>query len=152
MPFMVWNDRLSVNIAVIDNDHKKLLALTNELYDAIMANNGKQILERLLSELVDYTKFHFAREEEFLTYAGYADITRHKMEHDELTAQIHGIQKRFEDGSPALTLEVMNFLKDWLFNHILGSDAKYAAHLNAKGISWQAEVPPTRGFNLLLTK
>jgi hemerythrin len=134
MPFMVWNDKLSVGVKLIDNDHKKLLGMANHLYDAIAAQRGKQELERILSELVEYTTFHFAREEELFSRTGYPEAARHKIEHDELTTQVLRIQARYHGGSQALTLEVMIFLKDWLFDHILGSDVRFGPHFNAKGV------------------
>jgi hemerythrin-like metal-binding protein len=131
---MVWNDRLSVGVAVIDEDHKKLLGLTNELYDAIVDRRGKEVLGRILDDLVDYTTFHFAREEQLFSQIGYQFAAEHKKIHDELIRQVTEIQGRYRNGSPALTLEVMDFLKSWLFDHILGSDAKYAPSFKAKGI------------------
>jgi hemerythrin len=134
MPLMVWNDKLSVNIKVIDDDHQKLLSMVNELYDAIAAMRSKQVLGRLLNELVAYTEYHFAREEEFFANTGYKDAAAHKKEHSNLTKKVLEIQKRYNNGTQPITLEIMVFLKDWLFDHILGSDAKFGPHLNARGI------------------
>jgi hemerythrin len=135
MQFMAWNDKLSMGVKAIDDDHKKLLALANHLYDAIAAERGKLELERVLGELVDYTTFHFAREEELFARTAYPKATEHKKEHDDLTRKVVEIQQRYHAGSTALTMEVMVFLKDWLFDHILGSDLKVGPHLKAKGIS-----------------
>ena len=134
MALMVWSDKLSVHVKVIDDNHKKLLCIANELHDAIVAMHSKQVLGKLLGELVEYTKFHFAREEKFFANTGYKDAAAHKKEHDDLTKKVLEIQKRYNSGVQPITLEVMAFLKDWLFTHILGSDAKYGPHLNAKGI------------------
>lgn len=134
MPLMVWSDRLSVGVKLIDDDHKRLLSLANDLHDAIVDRRGKEQLGNTLEELLNYTRFHFAREEQFFLETTYAEAATHKVEHDGLTAQVEQIQVRFNAGSPALTLEVMNFLKDWLFDHILGSDAKFGPHLNSRGI------------------
>jgi len=134
MPFMVWNDTLSVNVEVIDDDHQKLLGMMNELYDVIVAMRSKQVLSRILDELVAYTGYHFGREEKFFAYNGYKDAATHMKEHSDLTKKILEIQKRYNSGVQPITLEVMVFLKDWLFSHILGSDAKYGPHLNSRGI------------------
>jgi len=131
---MAWNDKLSVGVKVIDDDHKQLVGLANQLYDAIAAKRGKQELEAILNGLVDYTTFHFTREEELFAKTSYPDAARHKVQHDDLTRQVLQIQARYHAGSTALTLEVMVFLKDWLYDHILGSDLEFGPYLNSKGI------------------
>jgi hemerythrin len=134
MLLMVWNERFSVNVKVIDEDHKKLMGLANELHDAIRNQRGSQVLAPLLDELVKYTQYHFAREEEFFAITGYEDAARHKRQHDFLAERLLDIQQRYSRGSQALTLETMAFLKDWFYGHTLGSDARYGPHLNACGI------------------
>jgi hemerythrin len=134
MAFMVWNDRLSVGVKVIDDDHKILLNFANELYDAILAKRSKEVLGDIVDGLVDYTTLHFAREEQFFSDTDYQYAAEHKRQHDDMKQEILRIQVQYKSGAPALTLEVMNFLKDWLYDHILGSDAKYEQHLNSLGI------------------
>jgi hemerythrin-like metal-binding protein len=83
--------------------------------------------------LVSYTTFHFAREEEFFAKTGYPAAT-HKKEHDDLVKQVLELQARYRSGELALSLATVEFVKNWLINHIQGCDQKYGAHLNAKGI------------------
>ena len=135
MPLMTWNDKMSVGIVVIDEDHKKLVSLLNELYEGITAGHGKETLGKVLDGLVSYTKMHFAREEHYFVKTGYPGAAAHKKEHDELTRQVLDVQARYKSGQiSTLSLEVMSFLKNWLTNHIQGTDRKYGPHLNAKGI------------------
>ncbi len=135
MPLMVWNNNLSVGVAVIDEDHKKLVAMVNELYEAIQGGHGRDALGKILDGLVSYTVMHFAREEKFFLETGYADAIAHKKEHADLTRQVLDVQAKYKAGATStLSLEVMNFLKNWLVQHIQGSDKKYGPHLNAKGI------------------
>jgi hemerythrin len=132
---MSWNPKLSVGVAVIDDDHQKLVSMVNELYDAIQAGRGKDSLGPTLAKLVDYTKFHFGREEDFMAKTSYPAAVDHKREHDGLTKQVLDVQGKYQSGAAAtLSLEVMNFLKNWLLQHIQGSDKKYGPHLNAQGI------------------
>jgi hemerythrin-like metal-binding protein len=130
---MVWNDRLSVGIEVIDNDHKRLVGIANQLYDAIGARRNKQILGGLLDELSEYTAGHFAREEEIFRSTGYADAVEHTAQHREYLEQVASLIERHKNGSKGVTLELMNGLKNSLFDHVLGSDAKYIPHLRAQG-------------------
>ncbi len=135
MPLMMWNDKMSVGIPRIDEEHKKLVAMLNELYDSVQAGHGKEALGKILDGLIAYTAGHFKHEEKLFAETGYPDAPAHKKEHDDLTKQVLDVQQKYKAGvTGTLSLEVMNFLKNWLVNHIQGSDKKYAPHLNSKGI------------------
>jgi len=135
MPLMTWNDKMSVGVALLDNDHKKLVGMLNQLFDAINSGQGKESLGHILDGLVDYTKIHFANEEKLFAQTGYPEAVAHKKEHDTLTQQVLDVQKKYKAGATGtLSLEVMNFLKTWLVNHIQGNDKKYTPHLNSKGV------------------
>lgn len=135
MPLMEWNPKLSVGIDLLDKDHQKLVKLINDLYEAMKAGHGKESLGPILNGLVDYTKIHFAHEEKFFAETKYPDTAAHKREHDALTKQVLAVQAKYNNGETGtLSLEVMNFLRDWLVNHIQGSDKKYTSHLNGAGI------------------
>ena len=135
MPFMVWNDRVSIGVKAIDADHKKMVEMINELYDAILAGRGRKKVGSLLDRLVEYTKYHFAREEELLARTGYLDAAEHKRQHDEMAEWMKTAWRRYRSSTAtAPSLEVMSYLKDWLFDHVLGSDQKFAPHMKAHHI------------------
>ena len=135
MPLMTWSEKLSVGVKQLDDDHKKLVGMVNQLYDAIQSGHGKDSLGKILAELITYTTVHFAREEKFFAQTNYADTAAHKKQHDDLTKQVLDVQQKYKAGvSGTLSLEVMNFLKNWLITHIQGSDQKYGPYLNSKGI------------------
>ncbi len=135
MPLMVWNDKFSVGVAAIDNEHKRLVQMLNELYDAIQAGRGKDALGKILDGLIAYTAGHFAHEERLFAETGYPASAAHTKEHEDLKKQVLDVQAKYRAGATGvLSLEVMNFLKNWLVVHIQGSDRKYGPHLNAKGI------------------
>jgi len=93
---------------------------------------GKAVLEQSLAQLLDYTKVHFAAAEEFMGKYGYPETVAHKAQHDQLTAQVIGLQKKFRAGSTGLTISLMVFLKNWLEQHIAGSDQQYSAYIRGK--------------------
>jgi hemerythrin len=133
--FMTWTEKMSVGVTVLDDDHKKLVDIINELHDGIMAGHKKEILGAVLQHLVEYTKEHFAREEELFTNAGFSGALMHKSEHHAMIAKISNVQTRYMSSSVImLDLELMAFLQNWLVNHIQGSDKKYRSCLNGKGI------------------
>lgn len=135
MAFMVWNDRLMTGIAVIDSDHQRLVAMINDLYDAIQAGRSHAQIQGLLGNLTEYTRVHFAREERLFAATSYAEAAEHKAEHDGMVCWVEEILAQVEKATAvAPSLEVMNYLKDWLFDHILGSDQRYVPHLTAAGV------------------
>jgi len=135
MALFVWNQKLSVGIASIDDQHKKLVMLVNQLHDGMMSGQGKQMLGGVLKNLITYTDIHFKHEEQLFAHTGYPDAAAHKQHHDDLVRQVREIAAKYDSAGPgALTIPVMNFLKEWLTNHIMGDDKKYSAHLTAKGV------------------
>jgi len=63
MPLMEWNERLSVGVASIDAEHKRLVGMLNELYDAMQARHSQEALGKVLDGLINYTASHFKHEE-----------------------------------------------------------------------------------------
>jgi hemerythrin len=133
--YMEWSDKFSVGVDSVDRQHQRLVTMVNELFDAMKAGHGKDVLEKTLDSLVQYTVYHFSYEEKLFADTGYPDAERHKHEHEDLTKQALAIQEKVRSGASfALSMEVMEFLKNWLVNHILGSDKKFGPHLLEKGI------------------
>ena len=134
MALFNWNASYSVNVRELDEQHKVLIKLINELHDAMKVGKGKEALGPVLKELVDYTVYHFGHEEKLFSGNGFPDSKQHKEIHAKLVEQVRDIQRNYESGNTVLTMEVMNFLKEWLSGHIMGTDKKYSSYLNAKGI------------------
>lgn len=136
MALMTWTPELSVGIASIDEQHKKLIAMLNDLHEGMSSGQGRAALGPVLEKLVSYTVEHFQYEESLFAKTGYGDTAAHKVEHEKLKAQAIDIQKRYESSTTgALSLEVLNFLRSWLTNHIKGTDKKYSQHLAANGVT-----------------
>jgi hemerythrin len=135
MPLMEWTEKLSVGVTQFDQEHQKLVGMVNDLFDAVQAGKGKDRLGPILDGLITYTKTHFANEERYMTEHNYPNLKAHKAEHDALAKQVLAVQAKFQAGATAaLSMEVMNFLKNWLVKHILGTDKTYGPFLNSKGI------------------
>lgn len=128
MALMKWDQTLSVQIDSIDTQHQKLVGLLNKLHDSMAAGTGRQVVDAVLDELVTYTKEHFAFEEGLLKKANYPDFMAHQAEHTKLTAQAVELQKNIKNGQ-ALTMDVMNFLVNWLSQHIMKVDKKYVPYV-----------------------
>jgi hemerythrin len=135
MTLVEWNDKLSIGVSSVDEQHKQLVGFLNELYDAVQARQGHEKLGQLFNELIDYTVYHFSYEETLFTKTGYPAAPEHKKEHDELTRQVLEKKQKYEDGAaPHLPIELLNFLRRWLLTHIAGSDRRAGPHLIARGI------------------
>lgn len=122
--FFVWNSSYSVGIDVMDREHKRMVEIINNLYGAMRHGKGNEAIGSILDGLVEYTGTHFAHEERLMKETGYAAYAEHKQEHDRLTGQVLEIQSKYHSGT-VLSLEVMGFVKEWLVNHIQGSDKRY---------------------------
>jgi hemerythrin len=134
MALIQWNAALSVNIAEIDAQHQRLVAMINELNDAMVQGRGKDVIGKIISGLATYTATHFATEERHLDRHGYPDSAAHKQEHRIFTTKVGEFKQGFDEGRLGLSVSVMNFLGDWLRSHIKGSDMNYSPFLNNKGL------------------
>jgi hemerythrin len=133
MAFMEWNESYSVKVAEIDVQHKHLIDLINRLFEAMSVGKGSEVMGSILNDLIDYTKNHFANEEKLMKSFNYPQSVTHKLEHDTLTNQVIDLQGEFASGKSMISVKVMNFLKDWLKNHILQVDKKFGEFLNSVG-------------------
>jgi hemerythrin len=129
-----WDSTYSVNIGILDTQHKTLVAMVNDLHQAMTEGSGKDKLGGILSNLIKYTQGHFATEERLMQSHGYPAFLAHKSEHDGLSKTVLDLQHRFLANQVGMSIEVMEFLRDWLVKHILGSDKKYMPFLNANGV------------------
>jgi hemerythrin-like metal-binding protein len=131
---MDWSDSLSVGVQQIDNEHKKLVVLVNDLNDSMKNGKSKESLQKVFCELVDYTVTHFSNEELLMQKVNYSNFAGHKHEHDELTKKVRALKDDFAAGKMMISIEVRDFLKNWIVNHIQKTDKLYTRAMNDKGI------------------
>lgn len=134
MALFVWNDTYSVQVGSIDEQHKKLFGIINQLHDALAAGKGQATVKLVLKELIDYTVTHFQSEEAMLDKQGYPNLATHRMDHKSLVDKIKKLQVEYEAGQLGTAVKVMDFLQEWLKSHIMKTDKRYSGFLNAKGI------------------
>ncbi len=133
MSIFTWNDSYSVSVAAMDNQHKKIFDLINQLHTAMSAGKGKEVINPVLDEMLNYTKTHFTAEEKVLEKYNYPGLDEQKKQHAIYIQKVAEMQEKAKNGSLTLSLEASQFLKDWLLNHILVIDKRYAEFLNEKG-------------------
>jgi len=132
MALMTWEDSYSVHVPMIDEQHKRLFALVNQLHEAMSKGKANDVMSRVLGELVSYTKTHFAAEEKLLQSKNYPDLKAHQAQHQKFVEKVELFQKEFAGGKITVSGEVMNFLRDWLSGHILKTDKRYSEFVAAK--------------------
>lgn len=125
MAFINWQDSYSVGVEVIDSDHKLLMSLLNQLHEAVELGQSEDVLGSVLNVLVEYVETHFAREEALMQKANYPDLAQHRVEHAKLAQAVRDRRERYQaEGAAALDAELLDFLRKWLSDHILGSDMR----------------------------
>jgi hemerythrin-like metal-binding protein len=135
MPWISWEAELSVGVKELDDDHKQLMGMLNEIHESAAAGRNDQELSDLVEKMVANTKAHFEHEELLLAKAGYPDAPAHFQEHDWMIAKALSVQAAFRCGSAStLSAELLSFLRDWLIHHIRDVDKLYGPSLNASGI------------------
>jgi hemerythrin len=130
-----WKDSYSTGIHSVDAQHRNLFAVAEELYTAMSNGQGKAAVGRTLDRLVQYTANHFAHEERLMRLHDYPELVAHKAAHDALTGQVLQFQADYRAGKVTMTVQLLQFLRDWLQNHIMGSDQKYAPFLRDKAVA-----------------
>lgn len=134
MALFEWTESLDVHIAKFNGQHRKLVDLINRLHSAMKEGKGSQAMDQVLSELTNYTITHFSDEEKLMAEKNYPGLEAQRKEHQAFIAKVEDLAKRFEKGGISLSIDTSNFLKDWLVNHIMGSDKQYSEFFNGLGI------------------
>ena len=132
---MKWSDNLSVQVKEIDQQHQKLIELINNLHEAMLQKQTKQVISKILDELAAYTVYHFQNEERYMEKFNYSGLLSHKIEHESFVNKVEEFQKNYEAGKLGLSMEIMAFLKDWVSNHIMGTDKKYSETFHQNGLN-----------------
>ena len=132
MSLIEWAEEFSVGIDDIDRQHQKWVSIVNELHDSIMEGKGISTLRKLITEMEEYTEFHFSKEEEMLEKAEWHDLDRHKRMHFAFKQQITQLKHDISSGKMILRSQVMSVIKNWLIDHILKEDQKYSQFIKGE--------------------
>jgi hemerythrin len=131
-PSIAWSERLSVHIPEIDGQHQGLILLINKLHDAMNRGKGTEVLQDVLGELVAYTRIHFATEERLMREHDYPDYDDHKAAHDAFADHVNATFAMWTQGQAVITMQLAQYLRDWMANHIQGMDKKFGEYVSAE--------------------
>ena len=134
MSLIQWDNSLSVKVIQIDRQHKQLVAMINDLNEAMHQGKGKDVLGQIIKELIRYAAIHFSTEEKYFDLYRYPETANHKKEHSDFIKKVNTFKDGFEAGTLGLSIQVIHFLSDWLQKHIKGTDKQYGPFFNEKGL------------------
>lgn len=124
-----WDDSLSVNNSIIDNQHKELFELTNELILNCKSDINSPLVGETLRDLLKYAKKHFKEEEKFLKELDYPKLEEHKKMHIDFIFKVAMFSKDVMDGKSSTAEEMIKFLVDWVVNHTSNADQDYKNYI-----------------------
>jgi|SRR5579871_2372152 len=133
MALLTFDKTYEVGIPFVDEQHASLFEALNDLHAAMLKGQANSVVGSLVQDLLAYTRSHFAAEEAMLAKAKYPGLGEHQMKHKKLTAQVAEYAERYKRGEAALSVHLINFLRDWLTGHILREDRAYSSWLSQTG-------------------
>lgn len=134
MALFPWKDEYAIHIEKIDEQHKLLVGYVNQLYEAMKNGNSQEVMSEILEGLVIYTVQHFRTEEQLMLSHAYSDYKLHKKQHQELEKQVKIFIDKYRNNQAKVSIELADFLKNWLINHIGSSDKIMGNYLRDKNI------------------
>jgi hemerythrin len=130
MTAIQWTEDMSVGIDRLDDHHRRLIDLTNQLGSAIAAGDAERVTGTVLGELIRYVFYHFGEEERLMEAAGYAELPAHRQHHRAMAEHVRALENRFDsDPDKVMTADLHAYLADWLINHIRSEDLLYKSSL-----------------------
>lgn len=129
MALFTWSSEYSVGNDLIDTEHRTLFDLADRLHSAMLSGSGRAALRSLFVELADYTRTHFAHEEALMAMHAYPKRPEHAEIHRQLIARITKLQNDLDGGKLTVTMDTMQFLREWLQHHIGKTDRLVADHV-----------------------
>jgi hemerythrin len=137
MALMNWSSKYSVGVEAIDNQHKALMNVLNELHAASMRGKASEVAGPLTRQLVFIAKEHFATEESLMESIGFPALAAHRAKHQELTAKIAEFASRHEKGDATMYTQLLYFVRDWQTKHMQTEDQEYAGWIGSRRVQRQ---------------
>lgn len=122
---ITWTDDLSTGVPEMDNQHKQLIALLNDFYDAVERGERDEGIRALFEGLDQYAVFHFSAEEAFMEQIGYPDLASHRETHTMFRREYLTAMERHQSGDRKAIRDLVAFLFSWLYTHIQKTDKRY---------------------------
>ncbi|MCP5046348.1 MAG: hemerythrin family protein [bacterium] len=134
MALFEWSDQFSVKVKAMDDQHKVLVGMINDLYRALLSTKTPDVKAKIVESLLKYTIFHFDSEEKMLVEHNYPLLKIQQSEHLAFVKKVEEYNQKLKDGTLELNMEIVKFLTNWLKEHIMGNDQEYGPFMNERGV------------------
>ena len=131
---LIWDEKYSVGVRQIDDQHKMMFKTINELIDLLANMPTQEQVQKIIESLIAYKKYHFSTEEKYFDEFGYEGSQEHKTLHKEFSEKLEQMIKDSEGDAISLAFKLIDFLEDWLINHLMVIDQKYVACFREHGL------------------
>ncbi len=135
MPLILWKDSFVTKVKFLDEEHEMLIGIVNELHFSMLAGKGKPVMGEVLGLLVNHTKKHFDNEEAHMRKTKYTGYYTHLQEHQYLLKYLTDFHYSFNNTQVIVSIELLDFLRDWLLHHIEHLDMQLGCYLLDHGVS-----------------
>ncbi len=133
MHLITWTPQLSVGVQPIDNDHKLLVSLINQLYYVIEDGQDRETVGSVLNAFCEYAEYHFEREEMLMRVCGYPDLKKHKKAHDAVKVKVNDVHDDYaKSENMDLSEDVLDFIRAWFVEHLQKQDKLYQPFMEGK--------------------
>ena len=132
MELLRLEDNLKLNVPEIDSQHETLIMLINRLHEAMLQGTGREVLDELMSRLIEHTRTHFSYEEQLMSQYNYPEYEAHKSEHNKLMQHLVDLAESYHSGELILSFAVMLELKGWATVHIEEFDMPLGIFLKSR--------------------
>jgi hemerythrin len=129
MQKIVWDDNFNIQVEEIDAQHRRLVEIMNRLIDLQNENKPDDDVADILGALTNYLGYHFETEEQMMIEHGYPEIESHREEHQAFVLQVAYFIATYRQSGSTLKRDILTFLKEWLAEHILKTDAAFGRFL-----------------------
>lgn len=129
-----WEEKYSVGVEVIDRQHKKLFELINRLIEMLSEMPTQEQIDGILKEIIEYKLIHFGTEEKYFDEFNYEYKEEHKEKHREFSDKIEEMKTESNGNSITLAYRLVDYLEDWLINHLMNEDQKYVSCFREHGL------------------
>ena len=135
MTLLTWNHECTVGVKALDEQHAVLMDTLNEIRLALVRGHGREHVSEALKRLIEFTRMHFASEEQVLENHAFPNLAEHRDAHQKLLRQVEDAALRAQHNDEIHLKSMLLFLRDWYMTHIEQLDRQYGEWLNARGIS-----------------
>lgn len=130
----IWSEEYLLDITEIDAQHEKFVNILTELCEAMNMGKAEIILGDIFEKLREYIKYHFATEEKYFDEFNYSGKEEHKKEHEKFRQKIDSLSKEIEKDKAKISFSLIDFLEDWLVEHVNALDKQYVKCFKDNGL------------------